>query len=814
MIKRICLGILATILLCTTVYAIDIANMQTIYDLHTDHISLAKANVTISGVQSKLTFQKSLDLLNAQLVDDTLSAGSTQIYYEPSNLTDEENNILRVDIDFASKSISNPVNVIFVMDQSGSMNMVSGAKSVSTFTSPCMNPNHFYRFIVQIDGKDYAYYFNAQHSNATSTWSTSVSASGILNDLKSVAATVDETKGATSFVVPEERSGVFAPELHHYAMMDSYDIDTVKRLFPLSSTENSFSSEEAIYYKQLLEEVMVTSSKKETVKLLEINGINGDFYSPQVIDFSIGDSTAIFENYIENDMCYDRMTVSKIIFSELSEDIRNANGLNQVGYVNFAIKTYVESPLSTAALPVGFLDTLGYYGTNWGAGLTSADKLFDPITDGQNVIVFVTDGTPTVAPTSKAGVEAAADVVINENNALMFYVGIDLPQTVMETFEYALSTDNSKGEPHAYNAATLEELAGIQQLLTEILTAQTSVDTQIEDLFKLYIDDTHPIELTYIKSGDTTITTETITDVNQFANYGIVYNEDTKELSWNVHQSGISHARLSFYKQIDYNSVQWDIISSGGIQNGPSLKQTDIGFIDYKGTPNSLAVNASALATIQDYSQLTITNTTSTPQVPNFVDVNGDIHYTITVTNEGTIDAENLIVRQEIPDQTTFKESDLATYDAMQNELIYEIPLLPANQSVSFTYVTTADVPNVTISSAAQLGVSDKAHTLDAESHPILSAAYLHHQTADILVVAPLPEVSPTEPEVGNSVGSSVENTTEITYENNGVETPDIPNTRDESRLIEYLLVMLICLLGMLAILLRYSANNKKNFKM
>ncbi len=726
--KRIINIVLVFFLCVSTVNVFEAAtiNEKILYTLEEDYISLINTRVDISDELTEVGFDTSMNQLEADMeLNKTIAEGNTSVYFDNDN--NKEENILKVDIDFTAKALSQPLNVMFILDQSGSMNMYSSNTSDVISTSPCMHEDHYYRVDVTIDTNRYFYYFNPQATGITAGWDKIRASDDLANHIKVKAIETGRATELSTVKINTTFNGADAMQDHHYEIID---VDNKgKNIFFYdhnSANENTITDAEKVYFNKLSDAYTGGDTTPR-------------FYSPHKID-SIPGTTAQekLEHLDATGKCHDRMMVSKILFGELSNDIIAANPESHIGYKSFAGFTtnsagvithsgiYAEAPLSTSPFGVDFYNTIGQYRTNWELGLSEAKKEFDKHVDRDDVVIFVTDGNPTQGQTATSTLSKQVD----ELGAVVYYVGIDLQDDVFTKYEAAMSTNDSKGEPQTANGKSVDDLLEIKNNLKEVLTSTSDLSTTVGELFKLRFDETHPMTLTYRLSDVEETQIVTIKTAEDLIKYGITYDEKTKGIHWNFHEYGITHARISFYQEFDYTSVQWDQIKIGNTQEGTSPGPTIIDYVDYTGTDNRITLDKQANALVSSYSELTIENTTSTP---TNVEVNDDIDYTITVRNTGNLTAENLIVRQVIPENTTYQSTVGATYDAIKNELIYRIPLLEPGESASFTYKTKAIEENTTIYSSAQLGVENRSNTLNADGNPILSAVVLEHSTPEYL---------------------------------------------------------------------------------
>ncbi len=734
-------------LLCICIFMSAVSPTNTYADLESNivyklnnpkNIQLTNVEIELDKAGETISFEESMENLSKGLSDMVTGNTSTQIYYE--NEKDQAENTVKVDLDFAGHTIPAPANVMFLMDQSGSMNMASQLKSLSENTTPCVNDDHYYRIRINLKGYMYSYYLNPQEAGLTDSWGSQKTA--VLNKIRedAVAAGVaDSPSDVISVMSTYDLND--APESNHFRLADGVTkngLSLENRFFDIDGSNPwTIVEEELEYFEKIdlgpLEEAGSTELYFSPYSWYNTPG------APETLDWTKVGSDAYFKDLDSKSLCYDRMMISKILFYELSTFSVNENQENKIGFAKYAAKTRESQPLEHTYFDYDvFMETDGYGWTNWSDAYSFADKSFDAVTGGQDMVIMVTDGAPTIGTTSVEGIKSSVDALNSEHGALAFFVGISLSKDTMTKFEEAASTDTTTGEHQAYNGTSLEDFQAIADFLREVLTSATEMKSTLGEIFTLRIDENHPVTVEYVYSfNDEDIKeTRTFDSLEAAEEVGLVYDEESNTISWDMHQIGIKQARLSYYEKIDETKVDWETIEKGGQIEGFTNEGTVVDYIDRTGKPSNIEGDETASFTLKNVSYLTIENVTTTPYSVNRGE---DIDYLITVKNTGVLTAENVIVRQKIPENTKYKWSDKAVYDEGKNELIYTIPILEAGGVESFSYKATVDANNVEILSSAQLGVSDQVGTLDGDGNPILSAEVLKHKATHHIDPAPVP---------------------------------------------------------------------------
>ncbi len=719
------LSIALSIVLLSSSFFIDANAIDTLYGIRYDYEESKEfdlngqpsykgyinvyGNATIKGENPLKDFNESMDDLH-EIIDNpenkVTAATSTQVEF--ASKEDEAENTLRVEIDFAGSVLSQPLNVMFVMDQSGSLNMHNGPTGLIAAPSPNMNPRHYYKTSATLYYEDkssevFEYYHSPQHSKITGAWFLSYTAiedyaskgggkyalPGLVDYYvspdKEIVSNIDIVGDINEYkkIVDVKLARIYS-DADIYVLKSDYESDTVfgptECTFFSSATDLDFPFEKynsAAYFE---EDWMYYSP--------ELFSSTNFYSSNSASSYNDFDSAEYINEMIEQNRAYDRMLLSKILFKDLSSTILENNigapevEHNKIGFVQFAGVVEPEGfrGLSTEEFEDIFTKTRGYYGTNYYRGLTKAQELFEDesrIVDTRhpkNLVIFVSDGAPDPAFT--------ADMMqrfLNSTNAIVYFAGIDLDQTTYNEYLEILATKDTKtGKYLGDNGTDLEGLMKITEDIKSLINAASVMSAKINENFVLRFDADHTIELTYRKAGETeseTILIDSLPtsnkekEVRNAANELIgtlSYDETTQEISWNITHNNVNNARLSFYTKVNEEKVTWDEIATGGSFESIVLDNTDVFYINQDGFADSVEAADLGDILIEGNSQLRIENTSSPATNAIFevedgyktgVLVGSEITYKIKVKNEAIgriVNAENLSILQKIPDNTTY----------------------------------------------------------------------------------------------------------------------------------------------------------------
>ncbi|MDO4563946.1 MAG: vWA domain-containing protein, partial [Clostridia bacterium] len=475
------------------VYTHSITTADDEYAVKSDSITLTEHSM-ISDIPD---FKTSIESLSNKVDYDEPLQGAKYVGYESE--ADAQSDIVKISLDAVSgKQISEETyDVLFVMDQSGSMNMLSNNETVppantdytSKYTSPCLNEDHYYRVpacaTVTKNGvtkkQFYWFYFKPTSILAdgrTAPWHEI--GRTYLNAIKAKLETVlpeVEGKGATF-------AGIY---LNHLYISERYpgmaDMDYLEMDFDDEHYNAPEGTAETMLYR-----IETTGTDADGNPVFSDDGStlftkienhteDERYYSPNATDVA---STG----------CIDRMSFAVEQLSEYAGKILASNTNNRVGLVTFAGSVMSSAALAAydpANLPSGFSNIYGGDGTNYTAALTQALKLFNESEDKghKKIVIFVTDGAPTMGTDKQV---AAADA-LKAAGIEMRTIGISLMDDPYDVIAKLASTDEN-GNPYAANCKTTKDF---ENALEDLYKSLETTDTNITDIlggsFDLYVDD-------------------------------------------------------------------------------------------------------------------------------------------------------------------------------------------------------------------------------------------------------------------------------------------------------------------------------------
>ncbi len=692
-------------------------------------------NLQLNGVNPLKEFDDSMKDLQNVIDDPTTDINattSTQVNFDSE--IDKIENTLKVQIDFAGDVLTQPLNVMFIMDQSGSLNMFAGNVTAGFLSavSANMNPNHYYQTRVTLTLEDnstmaFDYYHSPQYSRITGAFSLSVAAISsyathgmIAENLQGLANNYISPDGKLVHYndVPADKTGykritkATVPLLNTDTpiYISNEKLDPFQCTFPLGTDESNPNFPFEKYVRTLTPEP------------------SWQFYSPELFSstafysdtgsYDDFDSKAYIDEMLLENRAYDRMLLSKILFKDLSNIVVQDNDSfpyeekNKISHIQFAGEVETVNGFKAAYQEFDltqfgddFTRTEGFKYTNYAKAFIKAADFFknealnDDGRDPKNVVVFVSDGAPSPEFTT-----AMMQNFLDSTNAIVYFAGIDLDNVPYEKYKKIIATkDPTTGEYLSYNGTDLDGLIKIRDDVEKLVNASSLMSATIDDNFEIRLDDTHLIELEYRVEGAVdseiipirNLTTDNvpIDVVNKDGRVigELSYDGPTQKLSWNVTYKNVNNSRLSFYTRVNEDSIDWDSIATGGSLESIVLSNTDVQYINQSGFQEAVKVEDLGDILIEGNSQLRIENYADPITKPGFevIDVNetevglgSEITYTIKVKNEdftNIVNAHNLLILQKIPDNTTYKEhSDLLNIYDSTNTLIKTIDIKDA----------------------------------------------------------------------------------------------------------------------------------------
>ena len=430
-----------------------------------------------------------------------------------------------------------PVDVIFIVDESGSMNMLS---NYTNYPMPCLNDDHWYRFcpaqarmIYNLTDEEFQY--NVEHleqgerllsdiyvsfagttaqSVQTSTWSAYAA-----EFVKAVSAGVyaDGTPLLTSLYVKQpvddtdetEYEWVLSDNVIKYAAVNTYN-----------GTTAGNDDYTLLCYEHYVRE---NGSFRKITDLPTSYHTNAYAWSP-------ADDNA--------DGCFDRMMLCKQAIRKLSAQIWSANSSSRVAYAGFASSlthgvdfTDYATEQQTGALETVLTDYSGYSGTGPAYGTKAAARYMNnrsaETKDRDCYVIYLSDGKPQYASGAYTPYYYIRPYTVLWTDATVYAIGMDMfndaaAKTSITGFATAdpyFYGGNVANAFFTYGQEELEDVLGIiKQSMYSTYPVGTLTD-QIGPDFELITDANHPITV-----GDAVFTASSARAAG--------YNADTASFSW------------------------------------------------------------------------------------------------------------------------------------------------------------------------------------------------------------------------------------------------------------------------------------------
>ncbi len=762
-----------------------------------------------NGNESEISFNEGMTNLETEL-DENGIAGQKSAYLEGDNSEEKSEGIVKIVIDAAAQlETTTPVDVMFVVDHSGTMNsnITPGVAKSSDMVnlSATMNPNLLYRTVYKITDTAGAvsyvtYYFNPhEFTEGIGNWNVSTMKNAIDKSFKEYVANpsnnIDEAlenkinTGSYSNQADEEKGYIYQLELYKYAdgvtaasnsgrIFDITD-DYVTTKYVGFTTEEKRSSEEKKLYEKMdslmdLDDVHTTEATvTDAIGLTGRPEAGNVFMSPYALS---SDPSKALERMNEEDFNYDRLYLTKAVTMDLANKLITENSDNRVGTVNFAGEVDEEKSIAKLdnyeggknGLPAAFYDTAGYFYTNWTAGLKAAKEDFVRINEGEKeasdrnqYVVFVSDGKPTIN-----GVPATTIDELQAMGIEVISVGINLT-----TADY--NTMKSLGADQTVNVSTAEEFQSVFNGINAITTStpiSPIITDEVGEGFDLLIDGDHPLTLNWIEGA--TPRQATIESQEDLADYGIVV--DGKKITWDTSKVNeesdstvVSGARISFYQDFDEEKIDVDHFTEEKTSlfetNGDASVKADINSNGDTEKDEKISLSNPGTIKVSGLSTITLEKT-SNPVSGSTVEVGDAIEYTLTLQNKGNVDVKGLEINDFIPEGTGNPTN--ATFDEENNKAVFLADVLAEEVvSQSFTVSVTEVEEGFVIENIAYFGLegnnfflnkdteklelkSGKSNnSFDEEGNPALkSNTVTHTLVSEELIVTPDPTPIPVPP--------------------------------------------------------------------
>ncbi len=641
------------------------------------------------------------------------------------NDEDRQNGIVKVDIDVASTLQTKPIDILFVLDQSGSMNMFSSIDYGNTLTTPSLDRDHYYRVPIKVqysgtgtalDGKTviYDYYMVPAEMSMVNDWKSTSFQAEIVANFKT------ELENLFSEFYPEESIAQGFSKSSFTVLIENRGVDGMDARYDIF--EKSDDTAVDIY----LHDATAPFTQVETRTLTTSDTLHPSFsgyYSPLSIEDGI-----------------DRMLLSKYAATELAYDVLESNPESRVGLITFDGYTIHNEAISSYdVLPESFSDTFGGDWTNYETAFRSAVASLNAsdLNDGrERYVIFLTDGLQSSG--SAANAAALAQQIKNMENTTLYSVGLMLSDDVFSGIsQYASSADT------ALNVSDVESLTNLYGTLTEL----TSIDSnpEIVDVigneFDIFVDEDHPISMTYRTdaedaTSETTVYYTSLEDALASGYFRYTSDESGEEsLALTVPSLNNFGFRMSFYEQIDLYSalaldsytmdsepVEYVAFPTNGYSYVSYTSSSDVKTTEELNMPGTVVAKTS-IVSIEKSAQ---------PADGEIITVGSDIEYTLTLKNNGFADIENVTVSDTLSSYLDFV-SGKVTFDSETNTVSAVITGVPAGTSYDISFVTSVNTTaseNVQIDNMATFA-SDDVEGSFADGIPALRSNVVSHTVAE-----------------------------------------------------------------------------------
>lgn len=406
-----------------------------------------------------------------------------------------------------------PVDVIFIVDESGSMNMLS---QYTNYPMPCLNDDHWYRLcpaqtrmIYKLTDEEFDY--NVEHLAQGDRLLTDVYVSLAGHTVQSVQTS--SWSGYRADFVEAFSAGVYA---------DGTPLLTslyVKQ--PVDGTDETeyewVLSDDVIQYGAVNVYNGATAGNDDYTTLCYEHYVreNGTFRKITDLPTSYGTGAPAWSPADDNaDGCFDRMMLCKQAIKRLAEQIWEANPSSRVAYAGFASSlthgvdfTDYAAEQSTGALAAVLSDYSGYSGTGPAHGTSAATRYLnnrsEETRDRDTYVIYLSDGKPQSAPRAWTPYYYIYPYATLWRTATVYAIGMDM---FSDTAAKSSITGFATADPYFYGGNVgnafftqgqeeLEDVLGIiKQSMYSTYPAGTLTD-QIGPDFELITDADHPITI-------------------------------------------------------------------------------------------------------------------------------------------------------------------------------------------------------------------------------------------------------------------------------------------------------------------------------
>jgi uncharacterized repeat protein (TIGR01451 family) len=602
-------------------------------------LSFYDAQGNIVPIGTTYDFDKDIASLQSTIKTGEMNASKNGAF---ASDTDAKDGIAELTFDVTGKTAPADYDVVFVLDESGSMNMcMSTAKDSKgrdiyygerLASCPDQNKEHYYIIPAGMFGNAEDIPFRLKDLSDTSVFTN-------WGSLATIWDKVEETYHFSSGLSGTDAIKKWQPWKHLYKMVNG----------------------ELVYIPMLQE-------------------TNAKYTSP------IGNT----------DGCFDRMMIEKEQTEEMATKILSSGGNTTVGVVGFSnyATTYTSTLTSDLSEVKNALHNYnGKDNTDYTAGLNAASALLNARTDKNRkaYVIFITDGEPyygngsdpqLVADQNEQGT-AITNLKKNTGNTTVYAAGINSGEKNVENLR-----EISSGEGYYNECNTTEDfLKVMQSILTELTSRPILTDTIGEDQ-EIYIDAKHPLTA----DGKEYTSLEDLPE-------NIVYNADTKTVSWIVPEDKVNDGvRMTFFVKLAEDKMSLTSKNGTYATNG----EADLSYHkSVNGAPEKDLTKVTLNTPLEKYEishlPAVLTSDRMTNNNPDVTGVsvsdNDYITYTITLTNDGTLDTKDIAIKDYIPAHTTFDKivSGSGEYLKDTNAIVWTVDEIKAGKTAQVQFRVKVD---------------------------------------------------------------------------------------------------------------------------
>lgn len=477
---------------------------------------------------SRISRESALEWIKQNRLNNGQSVGARKNgYFE--TVADRENGIVRVDVDVAGLGTPVPQDLLFIVDQSGSMNMYGNDHAVGIHcTSSCLNPDHYYDV-------PYRYYgTNEPYKEKFGTFP--------------VCATDLPTQNINDFVLGFGEDVLAQIREQIIAGGDTIRvIDGQEMLCYDDGNMNYKSTDFGIFAIKLVNELHFRIDGNGQKQYIAPNGSYDHEVDWQ--DWPEGyEGAALYWSPEEGnaDRCVDRGLLVHSNLRKMTEQFLSNNADNRVGYIGFAEST-VWMDKFDHAIPKGVTTTNGYNYTSYLQGFAPAVDMMrtaaSQYPNRQRTVIFISDGIPTRDNTAEGNLATlnAATAIRSLPNTTVYAIGVWGGGSVGSMWE--LSTPGCFMNSTSKDGSDFE--AYMEKLTRQVIDSNATLLDEINsDAYELVLDDDHPLRLTLDGGAETAYTY--YPDITAA---GVVFDNVEQRFEWSL-KTTLNGSRLSYYLRL------------------------------------------------------------------------------------------------------------------------------------------------------------------------------------------------------------------------------------------------------------------------